>query len=164
MIGKLVLGILLLSPVPPTYPELLQLTKPEPHVFEVTLSEYEKELIQREKEQEQLRQEYEKGWSPGIATAYYNGKDEMNGVLGITASGFDLDNGSSYQGYHILAADDKFPFKTLIDIELSNGEILHGIVLDRGGSIRGSHFDVVLDTFEDCKQFGRQKMKWKVVR
>lgn len=162
MIKGLVLGMLLLSPVPlpilpPTYPELLQLAKPEPHVFEVTLSEYEKE-------QEQLRQEYEKGWSPGIATAYYNGKDEMNGVLGITASGFDLDNGSSYQGYHILAADDKFPFKTLIDIELSNGEILHGIVLDRGGSIRGSHFDVVMSSYHDCISFGKQKMKWKVVK
>jgi 3D (Asp-Asp-Asp) domain-containing protein len=117
---------------------------PTPHVFEVGLSEYEK------------------GWSSGIATAYYNGKDEMNGLLGITSSGYDLDEGSMYQGYHILATDDKFPFYTKIDIKV-NGEILHGIVLDRGGRIRGNRFDIVHRTKKESFQFGKQDITWKVV-
>ncbi|WP_413155969.1 3D domain-containing protein [Enterococcus casseliflavus] len=46
-----------------------------------------------------------------------------------------------YDGYVVVAAPPAYPFYTLLEINY-NGQILQGIVLDRGGAIQGSHFDI----------------------
>lgn len=106
---------------------------------------------------------YDRSWGSGTLTSYYNGKDKMNGETGIVASGYDLDNGIYYRGYRILAADRSIPLGTLIDIKTKDGEILHGIVLDRGGAIKGNHFDMVFRSYEECIKFGRQRVEWQII-
>jgi 3D (Asp-Asp-Asp) domain-containing protein len=159
IIKSVVLGwILLTSPVPQPIPNLINLDvpKPKPMVFHVTESEYEKS------QKEVTVTEHETSWKNGIATAYYNGKDRMNGETGITASGYNLDNGSHYMGYHILASDRNIPLGTLVDIKI-NDEVLHCVVLDRGGAIVGHHFDLVLNGLEECVQFGKKEIQWQIV-
>lgn len=161
ILSKLILtGLLALSPVTP---KPIPAPKPPEIVFHVGESEYDIEEAKVQAEQEAKQAEYDKNWSDGIATGYYDGKDKMNGETGITASGYNLDNGIYYKGYRILAGDQSIPFGTLLDIKLQDGEILHGIVLDRGGAIVGSHFDIVLNSLEECLQFGKQNIKWQRV-
>lgn len=58
--------------------------------------------------------------------------------------------GITYQGYVILAADPQYAYCTIIELTnhgLTGGGFdpntpIRGIVLDRGGGIRGTHFDV----------------------
>jgi 3D (Asp-Asp-Asp) domain-containing protein len=87
----------------------------------------------------------------------------MNGETGVTASGYNLDNGIRYQGYNVLAGDKTIPLGTLIDIKLEDGKIIHGVVLDRGGAISGSHFDIVMDSRNTALAFGRQEIEWQKV-
>jgi 3D (Asp-Asp-Asp) domain-containing protein len=140
MIKLLLMGGLLF----PT-PQPIPVPKPAPIVFKVAPSKYDL------------------SWIAGQGTAYYNGHDRMNGETGITASGYDLDNGKIFKGYRVLAGDQSFPLGTLIDIKLSNGEVINGVVLDRGGSVHGYHFDIVFDNLEDCLSFGRQEIQWQEV-
>lgn len=154
---SVLLGLMIFSsPIPQPVPLPVPLPKPKPIVFQVGQSEHEKQM-------EADRLKYEQSWQHGTSTAYYNGKDVMNGETGITASGYDLDNGAYYRGYRILASTRSIPLGTLIDIKLGKGEILHCVVLDRGGNIKGSHFDLVLESKTDCLQFGVQDIEWQKV-
>lgn len=90
----------------------------------------------------------------GILT-YYGG--DCAGCSGYAASGLSLSattgvNYSNtallqYQGgsYYCLAADPSIPFGTIVKIEnhnLSLNSTIYGIVVDRGGAITGTHFDI----------------------
>ena len=90
----------------------------------------------------------------GILT-YYGG--DCAGCSGFAASGLSLSpttgvNYSNtallqYQGgsYYCLAADPSIPFGTIVKIEnhnLSLNSTIYGIVVDRGGAITGTHFDI----------------------
>lgn len=155
MIG-LMLGVgLFIQPALPS--PIVAQEIPQPKQFTVVKSQYE-----LEQEEERKRIKEEQSWNHGSLTAYYNGKDRMNGETGITSSGYDLDNGSLYNGLHILASDERIPFGTLIDFKVGD-KLMHGIVLDRGGRIVGNHFDIVLNSRGECFDFGRQKIKWKIV-
>lgn len=142
----LVMGLIF---APPSY-HINQSVKVEPQIFKVGKSQYE------------IQQEELAKWKTGSLTGYCNCKDVMNGETGITAYGYDLDAGIFYRGYRILATDPSIPFGTLIDIKL-NGTLIHGIVLDRGGAIRGSHFDIVMPSRSSAFELGRQEIKFKVV-
>ena len=198
IVAIVVAGTLLFPALPLSYPELPEISEvPEPYVFEITLSQYEKEQqeewkreqkriqveqelaeqerinmqlekerVQREQKRLQVekeRKEHEQAsqWNTGFATSYWDGGG-INGT-GTTYSGYKLSNGITYNGKRILASDKKFPIGTFIDIKLQNGEVIHGVVLDRGGSVTGNHFDLVQGSEEECINFGRQEIKWKVV-
>ena len=89
----------------------------------------------------------------GVLTRY--GAD-CNGCSGRTAAGLVVTaNGVknsgkvtlSYNGgeYYVLAADRSIPFGTIIEVSNHNFSIpdpFYGIVLDRGGAIKGGHLDV----------------------
>ncbi len=90
----------------------------------------------------------------GILT-YYGG--DCAGCSGYAASGLPLLPTSGvnysntallqYQGgsYYCLAADPSIPFGTIVKIEnhnLSLNSTIYGIVVDRGGAITGTHFDI----------------------
>lgn len=163
IIKSVVMGwMLFVSPIPQPIPA------PTPEVvhIHVGLSEHDKEVaaaeLEHQKQVEAERLRYEQSWRSGIATAYYNGKDEMNGETGITGSGWNLDMGIIFHGYRILASDNSIPFGTLVDIKI-NDEVIHGVVLDRGGSIKGNHFDLVLESKAECIEFGKQDIQWQIV-
>jgi 3D (Asp-Asp-Asp) domain-containing protein len=161
ILSKLLLMGLLVFP--PVTPNPIPVPKPKTVVFQVGESQYDIEEKKREAEQEAEQAKYEVNWSEGIATGYYDGKDKMNGETGITASGYNLDRGITFRGYNILASDKAFPLGTLIDVKLPDGTVLNCVVLDRGGAIRGNHFDIVFNTLEECLSFGKQKIEWQVV-
>jgi 3D (Asp-Asp-Asp) domain-containing protein len=164
MISIVLSGMLLLPTLQPiTEPQTIPEPKVEKVDFKIVPSEHEIRLREIEYEREQARLKYERSFQHGTLTAYCNCKDTMNGETGITASGYPLDNGLTYKGYRILAADRDIPLGTLIDIRLSSGLILHGIVLDRGGAIHGSHFDIVGFSRKSAMKFGRQEMEWQRV-
>lgn len=98
----------------------------------------------------------------GVATAYCNCKDRMNGETGVTAAGYSLDNGLTYKGYRILAADKKYPFGTIVEMTLESGETITGIVLDRGGAVKGNHFDIVYKSRSKAYDFGVQDIKFEI--
>jgi len=99
----------------------------------------------------------------GMATAYYNGKDRMNGESGVTTSGYDLDNGILFKGYRILASDNSIPFGTLVKLSFEDGSSITGVVLDRGGMITENRFDIVMRTKEECMDFGEKLIKYKII-
>lgn len=96
------------------------------------------------------------------AGAYFTGKlttygGDCVGCSGISASGISLSpttgvNGSNtgtltYKGkqYYALAADPSIPFGTIIEISnhyLSISSTAYGIVVDRGGVIKGNKIDI----------------------
>lgn len=147
------LGIVIgvgISPTPVIAPTVAQeITTPPP----VVVQEVKQEVVELA----------EPTWINGEATAYYNGKDRMNGESGITASGYSLDNGILYQDYRILAADRSIPLGTLVELSLKDGRVLIGIVLDRGGMITENKFDIVHRTYNECMDFGRQQIKYRIV-
>lgn len=96
------------------------------------------------------------------AGAYFTGKmttygGDCNGCGGNAATGISLNpstgvNGSntaklSYNGgsYYCLAADPSIPFGTIIKITNHNlgiEDVAYGIVVDRGGAIKGNKIDI----------------------
>lgn len=102
-------------------------------------------------------------WITGEATAYWNAKDTMNGETGVTASGYSLDNGIYYNGYRILAMDSSIPFFTLVEIRLGGSTTMTGIVLDRGGAIKGNKIDIVMSSYDECTSFGRQSVSYRII-
>jgi len=87
------------------------------------------------------------------------------GCTGITANGTDVRNistfyDSTFGTVRILAADRRFPFGTIIYIS----GIGHGVVLDRGGVVTGNVLDLLLGSYADPWQFGRQSLQAQVLR
>ena len=70
---------------------------------------------------------------------------------GITASGHVIEQGDKF-----CAAPPEIPFKTMLIIEgYNNGKAVP--VLDRGGAIKGNHFDVYFDTHTEALAWGVRK-------
>jgi len=87
------------------------------------------------------------------------------GCSGITANGTDVRNvstfyDSSFGTVRILAADRRFPFGTIIYVS----GIGHGVVLDRGGAVTGNVLDLLMGSYADPWQFGRQSLQAQVIR
>lgn len=138
-----------LAPLPPVE------KPPVPKQFTTVKSNYELAVEKQKRE--------EASWHQGSLTNYCNCKDKLNGETGVTANGYDLDNGIYYKGFRILASDKSIDFGTLISIRLADGTNFTGIVLDRGGAIRGSHFDMVAGSRKEALDFGRQRITFKVL-
>ncbi len=75
---------------------------------------------------------------------------------GITASG-------EYAEGFFVAAPPEYPFKTLMAVPGYNeGKPVE--VLDRGGAIKGNKLDVFFPTHQEAKNWGRQKLKVRIVK
>ncbi|WP_299831700.1 3D domain-containing protein [uncultured Metabacillus sp.] len=86
------------------------------------------------------------------------------GCSGQTASGKWVTDTIYHNGYRIVAADTSIlPMYSLLEIEV-NGQSFKAIVLDRGGAIKGYKLDLLVDTYNNAIQFGRQSATVKVLR
>jgi 3D (Asp-Asp-Asp) domain-containing protein len=96
------------------------------------------------------------------ATAYI---PNCKGCSGITYSGFNVKNTIEYEGRKTIAADfNKIPLYSIVRID-TNTESFEAIVLDTGGAIRGSNtIDLLVKSFNDAIQFGRQEVLITVLR
>jgi len=87
------------------------------------------------------------------------------GCSGFTANGTDVRNissfyDSSFGNVRIIAADRRFPFGSIIYVS----GVGNAIVLDRGGSVTGNVLDLLMGSYDDPWQFGRQSLQAQVVR
>ncbi|HEX7586576.1 MAG TPA: 3D domain-containing protein [Patescibacteria group bacterium] len=87
------------------------------------------------------------------ASAYTAADDECGKSDGITASGVKVKENRT------LACPPTFPFGTKIDIEG------HGTYVceDRGGAIKGNHFDIYMQTKKQAFAFGRKNLLAEVI-
>lgn len=87
------------------------------------------------------------------ASAYTAAADECGKSNGITASGIKV------QEKRTLACPSMYPFGMKVAIEG------YGVYTceDRGGAIKGNHFDVYTQTKKDAFAFGRRQLVAKIV-
>lgn len=88
------------------------------------------------------------------ASAYTAAADECGKSDGITASGIKVAEKRT------LACPPSYPFGTKIKIE-GVGELR---CEDRGGAIKGNHFDIYMETKSQAFAFGRQHLLAEIVR
>jgi 3D (Asp-Asp-Asp) domain-containing protein len=87
------------------------------------------------------------------ASAYTAATDECGKNDGITASGLKVKENRT------LACPQAFPFGTKVQIE-GVGTL---VCEDRGGAIKGNHFDIYVETKKEAFAFGRQNLLAEVV-
>lgn len=87
------------------------------------------------------------------ASAYTAAADECGKSDGITASGIKVKENRT------LACPPAFPFGTKIQIE-GVGTL---VCEDRGGAIKGNHFDIYVETKKEAFAFGRKNLLAEVV-
>lgn len=87
------------------------------------------------------------------ASAYTAAADECGKSDGITASGLKVKEN------HTLACPSQFPLGTKINIE-GYGDF---VCEDRGGAIRGNHFDIYVQTKKEAFIFGRRNLTAEVL-
>lgn len=88
------------------------------------------------------------------ATAYTAAADECGKNDGITASGTKVKKGKT------IACPPQYPFGTKIKISGMGTFVCE----DRGGAIKGNHFDIYMKTKKEAFAFGRRKLVAKVVK
>ena len=87
------------------------------------------------------------------ASAYTASADECGNDKGITASGVKVAENRT------LACPPQYPFGVKIEIENMGTYVCE----DRGGAIKGNHFDVYMKTKSEAFAFGRKNLIAKVV-
>lgn len=93
---------------------------------------------------------------------FYTAK--CKGCSGITASGYDVRSTVYYEGMRVLSADRSIPLYTIIRVRLADGTIFDGIVLDRGGTIKGARLDVLVSTYDEAIRLGRRQAEVEIIR
>ena len=88
------------------------------------------------------------------ASAYTAAADECGKSDGITASGLKVKENRT------LACPPQFPFGVKIKID---GMGIY-VCEDRGGAIKGNHFDIYMQTKEQAFDFGRRNLLAEVVK
>lgn len=103
------------------------------------------------------------GTPVGTFNASYYGMD-CNGCSGRTASGFNTKGRTHYNGLRILAGDTSIlPLGTIVYVEGSAIGSFKGIVLDRGGAIKGHKLDILVGSEAESSKLGRQNVKVSVI-
>ncbi|MDP3957432.1 MAG: 3D domain-containing protein [bacterium] len=87
------------------------------------------------------------------ASAYTAAADECGKSDGITASGLKVEEQQT------LACPPAFPFGTRISIEGVGERRCE----DRGGAIKGNHFDIYVETKKEAFAFGRRNLVAEVI-
>jgi 3D (Asp-Asp-Asp) domain-containing protein len=92
-------------------------------------------------------------WIDSIVTAYCACMECCGKTNGITASGTHATAGRT------IAMSKDYRFGTKVEIEG------YGIytVEDRGGAIKGTRIDVFFDTHKEALQFGKKRLRFRIV-
>jgi 3D (Asp-Asp-Asp) domain-containing protein len=89
----------------------------------------------------------------GNFSAYTAAADECGKSDGITASGLKVEEERT------LACPPQYPFGTKVKIEGVGTFVCE----DRGGAIKGNHFDIYVETKKEAFAFGRQHLGAEIV-
>lgn len=115
---------------------------------------YEKTLAKWKEKQQHLWNNLPKEPFTINASAYTAAADECGKNDGITASGIKV------QEKRTLACPAAYPFGAKINIEG------YGVFTceDRGGAIKGNHFDIYTETKKEAFAFGRRNLSAQIVQ
>ncbi len=92
---------------------------------------------------------------------YTDSPDETGNNHSITKSGYDLVNGSKYQGMYIIASDpDILPMYSIVEIE----GIGKAIALDTGSYINGHRLDILVSSKQEAFNRGRYNETIRILR
>lgn len=91
----------------------------------------------------------------GNFTAYTASVEECGKSNGITASGAKLHYGT-------IAAPPQYAFGTLIRLPDYDEDMIFRVE-DRGGAIKGNHFDLAMFSKQEARQFGRRPLKVEII-
>ena len=113
------------------------------------------------KKQQESKNTYESNWMTFEASYYVS---SCKGCSGVSASGVNVKNTTTYQGYRIIASDNNIiPMWSIVEIQTPH-ETFKGIILDRGGAIKGRKLDVLVGTTKEALSLGRHDVKLRVIR
>jgi 3D (Asp-Asp-Asp) domain-containing protein len=94
-------------------------------------------------------------------TAYTS---NCRGCSGLTYTEHNVRNTIYYQGYRVVAADLRvIPLYSIIEIK-TQSQTIKGIVIDKGGVIKGQLLDLLVSSYDDAINFGRQGATVKILR
>jgi 3D (Asp-Asp-Asp) domain-containing protein len=86
------------------------------------------------------------------------------GCSGYTFSEHNVKNTVYFGNYRIVATDlNVIPLYSLLKVE-TRDDVFYAIVLDKGGAIKGYKMDLLVKTYDDAIEFGRQKVKVTILR
>jgi 3D (Asp-Asp-Asp) domain-containing protein len=78
------------------------------------------------------------------------------GCSGKTAIGFNVNNTTEYNGYRIIATDPSvIPLYSVVKIETKDNTF-KAVAIDTGGAIKGNKIDLLVGTYSEAINFGRQ--------
>jgi len=122
-------------------------------------SEELEEVAEPEEEEEiDEPKEFAGNFEATAYTAFCN-----TGCTGVTATGYDVSNTIYKEGKRIIAADPSvIALGTNVVIKTSDGNSFEAVVEDTGGDIRGNRVDILVDSVDEAKQFGRQSVEVEI--
>jgi 3D (Asp-Asp-Asp) domain-containing protein len=113
----------------------------------------EEVLAKWQERQKHLSGNLPSGKFTGNFSAYTAAADECGKSDGITASGLKV------KEQRTLACPPQYPFGTKVKIEGVGTFVCE----DRGGAIKGNHFDIYVETKKQAFAFGRRHLEAEVV-
>jgi len=98
-------------------------------------------------------------WETYTITAYENGVKSTGKRPGDKGYSITKSGEKTVEG--ITAAGDlsKLPIGTVVYIETLG----YRTILDSGSKVKGNHIDVFMESYDECMEFGRQKLRVKIV-
>jgi 3D (Asp-Asp-Asp) domain-containing protein len=94
-------------------------------------------------------------------TAYTS---NCRGCSGLTYTEHNVRNTIYYQGYRVVAVDLKvIPLYSIVEIK-TQSQTIKGIVIDKGGAIKGKLLDLLVSSYDDAITFGRQEANVTIIR
>jgi 3D (Asp-Asp-Asp) domain-containing protein len=92
-------------------------------------------------------------------TAYCN-----TGCTGVTATGVDVSNRTTYQGYRVIAVDPSvIKLNSIVKVSTKDNSF-HAIAIDTGGAIKGNIIDLLVGSKSKARENGRQYVTVTVLR
>ncbi|UNY48761.1 cell wall-binding protein [Bacillus phage FADO] len=86
------------------------------------------------------------------------------GCTGITKTGINIKNSTTYEGYKIIATDPNvIPLWSIVKIHTENGSF-NAISLDTGGGINGREIDFLVGSESEARNNGRQNVSVEIIR
>jgi 3D (Asp-Asp-Asp) domain-containing protein len=128
-----------------------EVAKVEPKTISTIAEEY------REFEQELTPDDT---WDTYVITAYENGVSSTGKRPGDKGYSITRSGKKTVQG--VTAAGDlsKLPLGTIVYIETLG----YRTIYDSGSKVKNKHIDVFMESYDDCMEFGRQKLKVKIIK
>lgn len=95
------------------------------------------------------------------ATAY---TANCRGCIGITKTGIDVRQTIYHEGRRIVAVDPNvIALGSILRITLADGSTFEAVAADTGGAIKGRKLDVLVSTYDEAIQFGRQTVTVEIL-